>query len=98
MSIIKKMDFESVEKTLKNIVEVSSQVRLMQEQLEATVSHISNNENYYKLYGTSKENFEENRDYLEKNRRRFMSSIVKSVKLLLKNVDTLGKKISSSKI
>jgi hypothetical protein len=98
MSIIKKIDFDSVERTLKNVVEVASQARLVQEQLEATLVHIANNETYFRSYGTSKATFEGNREYLEKEKKRFTSEITKSVRQLLKNADNLERKIGSCKI
>jgi hypothetical protein len=98
MAVIKRINFDFVEKALKEIVETSCQIRIRQEQLEATMSHMHNNEAYFKVYATSKKNFDANRDFLENERKRFESEISKGVKQLMKNIDALESKIDACRI
>lgn len=96
--VIKKIDLGSIEKSLKNIVETSSQARLMQDQLEAILTHLENNEKYFKVFSISRNTYEKNRIKFEKEKNVLSSEISKSTNGLLKDIGKLERKIAKSKI
>jgi NCAIR mutase (PurE)-related protein len=84
MSVIKRIDLDFINEFIKNIVGVSSQIKLFQEELEDVILQMRENKNYFSTGKISKEIYERNKIILEKEKEKLSSRIDEEIERGLK--------------
>jgi ElaB/YqjD/DUF883 family membrane-anchored ribosome-binding protein len=98
MRLIKKINLKPIREFTEKIVEISSNIRLLQEELENILSYASELEKFFSAGKLSKETFETNKTMLKKEKVRVSSKLNQAIDKALKLIKKTRLVIEESRI
>lgn len=98
MGIIKKINLNGIEEGLKEIIGLSFQTKLFQEEYEDVIEQIKNNKNSFSSGKIPKDVYNKNKIILENERKRLDAKINETIGKIQKNNETIQKIITDNKI
>ncbi|MEM5790473.1 MAG: hypothetical protein QXP77_00220 [Candidatus Aenigmatarchaeota archaeon] len=86
MGVIKRIDLNSIEEILKKIIGASSELKLLQDEMEDVFSHLSENEKLFSNGKISKDVYNENKARLKNEanelKKKLKEKIAEAIKIL----------------
>ncbi|MEM5869915.1 MAG: hypothetical protein QXR09_01975 [Candidatus Aenigmatarchaeota archaeon] len=98
MTLINKINLNDIHANVRKIINLTFDIRLLQDQLEDVINYISSNKKYLESGKISKEMYEENQLKLEEGKKILIEKINKKVELLVKVAEKSKQLIGSNKI
>ncbi len=98
MEVIKKIDLSSIEEFMKEIVASSSQIKLLQEELEDVILHANENEKLFSAGKISKEVYKKNKARLVKEKNQLRKKINVELSKLIKIINETKKLMEANRI
>jgi len=96
--VLNRINLNIVEFAIKETLELATEARLLQDQLENTLQYLANNEKYFKDGKISKRTYEKNKNRLENEKNILSTRIEENSKNILESMKNLEKTFKDSKI